>query len=156
MSVEYIDLYYLHQRDETVPLEDAIGTLVDLMKEGKIGGYGLTEVAPYTLRLAQDIQPFGGAKRIFPLDASELGMIQACRDLGVAFVPFPTWRAVFLGKILRTFRPWRKQIFALRFRDFNPCARNITIIDRFKTYATDRGLRFPPCRWPGSSIAAII
>ena len=143
LGVDYIDLYYLHRRDETVPLEDAIGTLVDLMNEGKIGGYGLSEVAPYTLRQAQDIHPCLAVQSEYSLwtRQPELGMIQACRELGVAFVPSsPLARGVF-GQNYPDIQAMEKTDFRAAIPRFQPdnYARNITIIDRFKTYAMDRG-----------------
>jgi aryl-alcohol dehydrogenase-like predicted oxidoreductase len=144
LGVDYIDLYYLHRRDETVPLEDAIGTLVDLMNEGKIGGYGLSEVAPYTLRLAQDIHPCLAVQSEYSLwtRQPELGMIQACRELGVAFVPFsPLARGVF-GQNYPDIQAMAKTDFRVAIPRFQPdnYARNIALIDRFKTYAADRDL----------------
>ena len=144
LGVDYIDLYYLHRRDETVPLEDAIGTLVDLMNEGKIGGYGLSEVAPYTLRRAQDIYPCLAVQSEYSLwtRQPELGMIQTCRELGVAFVPFsPLARGVF-SQNYPDIQAMAKTDFRAAIPRFQPdnYARNITIIDRFKTYAADRGV----------------
>ena len=144
LGVDYIDLYYLHRRDETVPLEDAIGTLVDLMNEGKIGGYGLSEVAPYTLRRAQDIHPCLAVQSEYSLwtRQPELGMIQTCRELGVAFVPFsPLARGVF-SQNYPDIQAMAKTDFRAAIPRFQPdnYAHNITIIDRFKTYAADRGV----------------
>ena len=144
LGVDYIDLYYLHRRDETVPLEDSIGTLVDLMHEGKIGGYGLSEVAPYTLRLAHDIHPCLAVQSEYSLwtRQPELGMIQTCDALGVAFVPFsPLARGVF-GQNYPDIQAMAKTDFRAAIPRFKPdnYARNIAIIDRFKTYATDRDL----------------
>jgi aryl-alcohol dehydrogenase-like predicted oxidoreductase len=144
LGVDYIDLYYLHRRDETVPLEDAIGTLVDLMNEGKIGGYGLSEVAPYNLRRAQDIYPCLAVQSEYSLwtRQPELGMIQTCRELGVAFVPFsPLARGVF-SQNYPDIQAMAKTDFRAAIPRFQPdnYARNITIIDRFKTYAADRGV----------------
>jgi aryl-alcohol dehydrogenase-like predicted oxidoreductase len=144
LGVNYIDLYYLHRRDETVPLEDSIGTMVDLMHEGKIGGYGLSEVAPYTLRMAQELHPCLAVQSEYSLwtRQPELGMIQACRDLGVTFVPFsPLARGVF-GQNYPDIQKMEKTDFRAAIPRFQPdnYARNIAIIDRFKTYAADRGL----------------
>ena len=98
-------LYYLHRRDETVPLEDAIGTLVDLMKEGKIGGYGLSEVAP----------PCVWRKTFTPVWQCKADILcgRVCRDRPLC--PFSPWRAVFLAKPL-----WRKQIFAPQLWQLRP------------------------------------
>jgi aryl-alcohol dehydrogenase-like predicted oxidoreductase len=103
----------------------------------------LSEVAPYTLRLAQDIHPCLAVQSEYSLwtRQPELGMIQACRDLGVAFVPFsPLARGVF-GQNYPDSQAMAKTDFRAAIPRFQPdnYARNIAIIDRFKTYATDRG-----------------
>lgn len=143
LGVDYIDLYYLHRRDETVPLADAIGTLVDLKNEGKIGGYGLSEVAPYTLRLAHEIHPCLAVQSEYSLwtRQPELGMIQACKELGTAFVPFsPLARGVF-GETYPDISQMGETDFRAAIPRFQPdhYARNIAAIDPFKTYARDRG-----------------
>jgi aryl-alcohol dehydrogenase-like predicted oxidoreductase len=118
--------------------------MVDLMHEGKIGGYGLSEVAPYTLRMAQELHPCLAVQSEYSLwtRQPELGMIQACRDLGVTFVPFsPLARGVF-GQNYPDIQKMEKTDFRAAIPRFQPdnYARNIAIIDRFKTYAADRGL----------------
>ena len=54
---DYVDLFYIHRREAACPLEEVIGTLGRLIQEGKIGGYGMSEIAPYTLRAAHAIHP---------------------------------------------------------------------------------------------------
>ena len=101
LGVDYIDLYYLHRRDETVPLEDSIGTLVDLMKKGKIGGYGLSEVVLYPASGAEHSPLFGSAKRIFPVDApTRIGNDPGLSRIGRGLCPlFPLGTRCFWPKL---------------------------------------------------------
>ncbi len=95
---DHVDLFYIHRREHDRPLEEVIGTLARLEAEGKIGGYGLSEVAPYTLRAAHALHPCRAVQNEYSLwtRQPELGIIQACQALGVAFVPFsPLARGMF-------------------------------------------------------------
>lgn len=141
LGVEYVDLYYLHRRDPLTPIEEAVGALADLVKEGKIGGYGLSEVAPYTLRRAHEVHPCMAVQSEYSLwtRAPELGMIQACEELGVAFVPFsPLARGVFGRTYPENFEPHDFRTNIPRFQGDN-YIRNKAIVDNFRTYAAGKG-----------------
>jgi aryl-alcohol dehydrogenase-like predicted oxidoreductase len=90
LGVDHVDLFYIHRHEEARPIEEVAETLAALVKEGKIGGYGLSEVAPYTLRRANDIHPVRAVQNEYSLwtRQPDLGLIHACKDLGTAFVPF--------------------------------------------------------------------
>lgn len=90
LGLEQVDLYYIHRRDTRVPIEELVETLVTFKKEGKIGGYGLSEVAPYTLRQAAAIHPCEAVQNEYSLSTRlpELGMLQECDRLGTAMVAF--------------------------------------------------------------------
>ena len=98
LGVEHIDLYYIHRRDADIPIEDVMQTLVKFKQEGKIGGIGFSEISPASLRRAHTVHPVMAVQSEYSLwvRMPELGMIQACKDLEVAFVPFsPLGRGVF-------------------------------------------------------------
>lgn len=98
MGVDHVTLFYAHRHDPEVPAEDLAGTMQRLQEEGKILGYGLSEVAPYTLERCHAVHPVMAVQNEYSLwtRQPELGLIQRCAQLGVAFVPFsPLARGVF-------------------------------------------------------------
>ncbi|MDG2090521.1 MAG: aldo/keto reductase [Gammaproteobacteria bacterium] len=90
LKTDYIDLYYLHRLDKQVPIEDSVGALSELVQAGKIGQIGLSEVSAETLRLAHAVHPVGALQNEYSLFSRnpEIASLEACKDLGVAFVPF--------------------------------------------------------------------
>lgn len=90
LQTDHIDLYYLHRRDFSVPIEESAGAMGELVKEGKIGGYGLSEVSVETLRRAHTTFPVTAVQTEYSLWTRnpEIAVLDATRDLGVAFVAF--------------------------------------------------------------------
>ena len=99
LGVDRVDLFYLHRREATRPLPEVIGALQDIEKEGKIGGYGLSEVAPETLRQAHALHPCLAVQNEYSLwtRQPELGVLQECQRLGVTFVAFSPLARGMLG-----------------------------------------------------------
>ena len=99
MRVERVDLFYVHRREQSRPIEEVVEGLAGLIAEGKIGGYGLSEVSPGTLRRAHAVHPCRAVQNEYSLwtRLPELGMIQTCAELGVAFVPFSPLARGVLG-----------------------------------------------------------
>ena len=90
LNTEVIDLYYLHRWDKTVPIEESVGALGDLVKAGKIRAVGLSEVSAATLRKAHAEFPISAVQSEYSLWTRnpEMAVLQACAQLGVALVAF--------------------------------------------------------------------
>ena len=100
LQVETIDLYYLHRLDRRVPIEESVGALGDLVRAGKIRTVGLSEVGADTLRRAHAEYPVTALQSEYSLWTRnpEVATLDACRELGVAFVAFsPVGRGVLTG-----------------------------------------------------------
>ena len=143
LGVDHVALYYIHRRDQDYPIEDVMETLVRFKDEGKIGGIGFSEIAPASLRRAHAVHPVMAVQSEYSLWSRmpELGVIQACAELGVAFVPFsPLGRGVFGAKM-----PDPEAFGETDFRRGTPrfsapnFSYNVSAIEPFKTYAADIG-----------------
>ncbi|GAO43149.1 aldo/keto reductase [Flavihumibacter petaseus] len=102
LGIDVIDLYYVHRRDRNVPVAETIGAMADLVKEGKIRAIGLSEVSVETLREAHKVHPVTAVQSEYSLWSREPedGMLQACKELGVAFVAYsPLGRGFLTGQI---------------------------------------------------------
>ena len=100
LQTDVIDLYYLHRWDKQVPIEDSVGALSDLVRQGKIQTIGLSEVSASTLRQAHAVHPIAAVQTEYSLWTRnpEIAVLQACRELGVAFVAFsPVARGFLCG-----------------------------------------------------------
>ncbi|MFP6680889.1 MAG: aldo/keto reductase [Gammaproteobacteria bacterium] len=102
LNTDVIDLYYLHRLDSTVPIEDTVGAMVDLVSAGKIRYLGLSEISADTLRRAHAVHPITAVQSEYSLWTRdpERALLAACRELGVGFVPFsPLGRAMLTGAL---------------------------------------------------------
>ncbi len=102
LNTDVIDLYYLHRLDRNVPVEDSIGAMADLVNEGKIKALGMSEVSADTLRKAHAVHPIAALQTEYSLWSrnAEIAVLDACKELGIAFVPFsPLARAFLTGAL---------------------------------------------------------
>ena len=102
LRTDVIDLYYLHRWDKTVPIEDSVGALSDLVRQGKIQTIGLSEVSASTLRKAHAVHPITALQTEYSLWTRnpEIAVLQACKELGTAFVAFsPVARGFLTGTL---------------------------------------------------------
>jgi len=102
LQTEHIDLYYLHRRDFNVPIEDSIGALADLQREGKIGAVGVSEIGAEDLLKAHAEHPISAVQSEYSLWTRnpELAVLQASQDIGAAFVAFSPLARAFLTNTL--------------------------------------------------------
>jgi aryl-alcohol dehydrogenase-like predicted oxidoreductase len=99
LQTDVIDLYYLHRWDKKVPIEDSVGALSDLVRQGKIQTIGLSEVSASTLRKAHAVHPITAVQTEYSLWTRnpEIAVLKACQELGTAFVAFsPVARGFFV------------------------------------------------------------
>jgi aryl-alcohol dehydrogenase-like predicted oxidoreductase len=98
LKTSSVELYYIHRRDPSIEIEQVTETLAKFQQEGLIGQFGYSEIAPSSLRRAAAVAPVGAVQNEYSLWTRypELGMIQACAELGTTFVPFsPLARGMF-------------------------------------------------------------
>ena len=103
LQTDVIDLYYLHRFDKKVPIEESMGEMSRLVEAGKVRALGLSEVSATTLRRAHAVHPIAAVQTEYSLWTRnpEIAVLQACRELGAAFVAFsPVARAFLSGKLL--------------------------------------------------------
>jgi aryl-alcohol dehydrogenase-like predicted oxidoreductase len=101
LGVETIDLYYLHRVDPATPIEDTVGAMAGLVKEGKVRWIGLSEASPETLRRASKVHPIAALQSEYSLFTRdvEAAVLPACRELGIGFVAYsPLARGFLSGK----------------------------------------------------------
>lgn len=101
LGVDVIDLYYQHRVDPETPIEETIGTMADLLKEGKVKYLGMSEAAPSTLRKAQATHPITALQTEYSLWSRdpEGEILETCRELGVTFVAYsPLGRGFLSGR----------------------------------------------------------
>jgi aryl-alcohol dehydrogenase-like predicted oxidoreductase len=101
LQTDVIDLYYLHRIDPAVPVEDSVGALATLVQQGKIKSIGLSEISCDSLRRAHAVHPITAVQSEYSLwsRTPERGMLEACAELGIAFVAFsPLARQFLTGK----------------------------------------------------------
>lgn len=102
LGVDHIDLYYQHRVDPSVPIEDTVGAMGDLVREGKVRFLGLSEAAPETVRRAQAVHPIAALQTELSLWSREpeLELIELCASLNITFVAYsPLGRGFLTGKI---------------------------------------------------------
>src|SRR5256712_3225995 len=102
LKVEAIDLFYQHRVDPDVPIEDVAGTVKDLIQEGKVKHFGLSEAGVQTIRRAHAVQPVTALQSEYSLwwRAPEVDVLPTLEELGIGFVPFsPLGKGFLTGKI---------------------------------------------------------
>ncbi|HEX7663177.1 MAG TPA: aldo/keto reductase, partial [Polyangiaceae bacterium] len=143
LGVDVIDLYYLHRLDKNVPIEDTVGAMADLVREGKVRAIGLSEVGSETLERACRVHPIAALQSEYSLwtrDPDD-GVLDACRRLGVGFVAYSPLGRGFLTGAFKT----PDDFDANDYRRTNPrfqgdnFARNLALVDEVRRMASDKG-----------------
>jgi aryl-alcohol dehydrogenase-like predicted oxidoreductase len=138
-----VELYYIHRREAARPVEEVVETLARLIDEGLIDGYGLSEVAPGTIRRAHAVHPCRAVQNEYSLwtRQPDLGVIQTCADLGVAFVAFSPLARGMLGDPPVDPAGMHKGDWRRHNPRFVPpnYATNLSAINGFRAFAQGRG-----------------
>lgn len=140
LGIEVIDLYYLHRKDPQVPIEETVGAMASLVQAGKVRALGLSEVSVESLQKAYAVHPITAVQSEYSLWSRdpEQGMLQACREMGVAFVAYsPLGRGFLTGQIKSpndfAADDWRR--ISPRFQGEN-FAKNLELVAQVKAIAT--------------------
>jgi aryl-alcohol dehydrogenase-like predicted oxidoreductase len=140
LRTDRIDLYYQHRVDPAVPIEDVAGTVKDLIKQGKVLHFGLSEASVKTIRRAHAVQPVTAVQTEYSLwtrDVETNGVLHTCDELGIGFVPWsPVGQGFLTGKIDSKTK-FDASDFRAAFPRFLPenLPRNLPISEWLKSYA---------------------
>jgi aryl-alcohol dehydrogenase-like predicted oxidoreductase len=143
LGVEVIDLYYQHRVDPEVPIEDTVGAMASLVKEGKVRFLGLSEAGPNTIRRAAAVHPITALQSEYSLWTREHedGSLPVCRELGIGFVAYsPLGRGFLTGTIRKL-----EDLAADDFRRTNPrfeeknFRKNLSLADQVRQMADQKG-----------------
>ncbi|CAB4492693.1 unnamed protein product [Rhizophagus irregularis] len=145
LGVDYIDLYYQHRMDPNTPIEDTVGALAELVKEGKVKYIGLSECSAETLRRAHKVHPIAAIQMEYSpwtIDIEKNGIMEACRELGVTIVAYsPLGRGFLTGKYksIDDFEPddFRRAVPRFQGENFN---KNLEIVRKFEEFANKKGV----------------
>jgi len=144
LGTDYIDLYYQHRVDPTVPIEETIGAVAALVKEGKVRYIGLSEAAPATIRRAHAVHPISALQTEYSLWSRdpEDEILPTLRELGIGFVPYSPLGRGFLSGEVRSVDDLDADDFrrhSPRFQGEN-FARNLALVDRVRELAAGKGI----------------
>jgi aryl-alcohol dehydrogenase-like predicted oxidoreductase len=144
LGIETIDLFYQHRVDPNVPIEDTVGAMAELVSAGKVRALGLSEAGPETLRRAAKVHPIAALQSEYSLwsrDVETNGVLAACRELGITFVPYsPLGRGFLTGAIQKP-----DDLDASDWRRTNPrfgekaLQANLKLVEAVKELAAKKG-----------------
>lgn len=132
LNIDYIDMLYQHRGDPNTPIEEVVGTIKELIKEGKIKHYGLCEVNPKTIKKAHDIYPITAIQSEYHLMFRnvEKEILPLCERLGIGFVPYSPINRGLLGGQLN------------EYTNFNNITDNRKDLPRFQPEALRQNMKF--------------
>ncbi|MEY4581794.1 MAG: hypothetical protein RL701_6497, partial [Pseudomonadota bacterium] len=144
LGVDYVDLYQCHRVDPKTPIEDTVGAMAELVREGKVRHIGLSECSAKTLRRAQLVHPIASVQSELSLwtrDPEQDGVLDTCRELGIGFLAYsPLGRGFLTGQFKRfeDFAQDDYRRFSPRFQGEN-FQRNLELVARVQQLALQKG-----------------
>ena len=147
LGVDVIDLYYLHRVDPDTPIEEPVGAMSELVREGKVRFLGLSEAGPRTIRRANRTHPITALQSEYSLWSREpeAAVLPACRELGIGFVPFsPLGRGFLSGVVKGTEKLEQNDVRRRlpRFQEDN-LEQNMVLVQRLEEMARSKGCSAP-------------
>lgn len=145
LGVETLDLYYQHRIDPEVTIEETVGAMAELVKQGKVRYLGLSEASAATLERAHKVHPISALQSEYSLwsrDQEDNGCLAACQRLGIAFVPYSPLGRGFLTGALKSpddFAADDYRRFSPRFQGEN-FAKNLLLVEQVQVLAADKGV----------------
>ena len=143
LRTDVIDLFYLHRWDKRVPIEDSVGAMAGLVREGKVRAIGLSEVSAATLKRAHAVHPIAALQTEYSLWTRnpEIAVLEACREIGAAFVAFSPLARGYLGGELRDPAALEAKDMRRTMPRFEPAnyAANLKPLEGFTALAAQRG-----------------
>ena len=145
LGTDYIDLYYLHRLDPNTPIEETVAAMAELVKEGKIGYIGLSEVSSATIKRAHAVHPLTAIQTeysLFERTVEEAGILDTLQELNIGFVAYsPLGRGFLTGDIQRPEdfddNDFRKQTPRFQGENFY---KNIQLVNEVKKLADEKGI----------------
>jgi aryl-alcohol dehydrogenase-like predicted oxidoreductase len=144
LGTDYIDLYYQHRVDQSVPIEETVGAMKELVEAGKVRHLGLSEASPETIRRAHAVHPITALQTEYSLWSRdpEEEILPTVRELGIGFVAYsPLGRGFLSGRFKSPedfgegdFRSWHPRFQGENFR------RNLELVERVKEIADEKGV----------------
>jgi aryl-alcohol dehydrogenase-like predicted oxidoreductase len=145
LGVDHIDLYYQHRVDPKTPIEDTVRTMAELVKEGKVRSLGLSEASAQTLRRASKVHPIAALQTEYSLWTRdpEDGILETCRELGIAFVAYSPLGRGFLTGRFKKFEDLPEddyRRFSPRFQGEN-FQKNLDLVAKVEEIAQEKGCK---------------
>lgn len=142
LGTDHIDLYYQHRMDPGTPIEETVGALADLIAEGKIRHYGLSEAAPATIRRAHAVHPVTALQTEYSLWSRdpEAELLPLLRELGIGFVPYSPLGRGFLTGAIRSVDDLAADDFRKQNPRFENLDANLRIVDAVAAVAVEAGV----------------
>jgi len=146
LDTDVIDLYYQHRVDPAVPIEETVGAMAELVRQGKVKALGLSEASAETIRRAHAVHPIAaiqGEYSLWTRDPEENGVLETCRELGIGFVPFsPLGRGVLTGALKKldglAADDFRRTLPRFQAENFDA---NLALVSLLEVLAKEKGVQ---------------